>query len=275
MEADALTLPDPPDVPSFVPFWTKHRTAITRTTAVVIFLCAWEAAVRWGGVSPLFLSSPSAVVLRLVKVFANGSIWPSVLATANVAVWGAALSIVVGVPVGILMGRSMLVRDTLEPFIMAMASAPIVAFLPLLIIWLGIGATSKIALVFIGSVFVIIVNTETGVRQIDYRLIETARSFTASEFDILTQIVAPGALPFMVAGVRLAIARVLIMVVVAEFYAATVGIGYLIFQAGSQYDTTLVFVGVVILAGTGVTANAALRALERRIAPWMHTDTGR
>jgi NitT/TauT family transport system permease protein len=79
----------------------------------------------------------------------------------------------------------------------------------------------------------------------------------------------------MVAGVRLAIARVLIMVVVAEFYAATVGIGYLIFQAGSQYDTTLVFVGVVILAGTGVFANAALRALERRIAPWMHTDTTR
>lgn len=275
MEADALTLPDPPDVPSIVPFWTKHRTAITRIAAVTVFLCAWEAVVRWGGVSPLFLSSPSAVVLRLIKVFGNGSIWPSVAATANVAAWGAALSIVVGVPIGILMGRSMLVRDTLEPFIMAMASAPIVAFLPLLIIWLGIGATSKIALVFIGSVFVIIVNTETGVRQIDYRLIETARSFTASEFEILTHIVVPGALPFMVAGVRLAIARVLIMVVVAEFYAATVGIGYLIFQAGSQYDTTLVFVGVVILAGTGVCANAGLRALERRIAPWMHTGTSR
>lgn len=253
-------------------FWATHRTGITRTAAVVVFLFVWEAAVRWGGISPLFLSSPSAVTLRLIKVFANGSIYPSLFATANVAAWGAFLAIAVGVPVGMLMGRSKLVRDTLEPFIMAMASAPIVAFLPLLIIWLGIGPTSKIALVFVGSVFVVVVNTESGVRQIDARLVETARSFTASEFDILMKIVVPGALPFMIAGVRLAIARVLIMVVVAEFYAATVGIGYLIFQAGSQYDTTLVFVGVVILAGTGVICNAGLRALERRIAPWMHTE---
>lgn len=252
-------------------FWTLHRTAITRTAAVVIFLFAWEASVRWGGVSPLFLSSPIAVAARLVKIFATGTIWPSLGATAYVAAWGALLAIVIGVPVGIAMGRSKLVRDTLEPFIMAMASAPIVAFLPLLIIWLGIGPTSKIALVFIGSVFVVIVNTESGVRQIDPRLIETARSFTATQAAILTKIVVPGALPFMIAGVRLAIARVLIMVVVAEFYAATVGIGYLIFQAGSQYDTTLVFAGVVILAGTGVICNAGLRALERRIAPWMHT----
>ena len=275
METHAVRPLDPPDASGAAAFWTRHRTAITRTAAVVVFLLVWEGAVRFGGVSPLFLSSPSAVALRLVKVFADGSIWPSLLATANVAAWGAFLSIVVGVPVGVLMGRSTLVRDTLEPFIMGMSSAPIVAFLPLLIIWLGIGPTSKIALVFVGSVFVMIVNTETGVRQIDYRLIETARSFTATEFDILMKIVAPGALPFMIAGVRLAIARVLIMVVVAEFYAATVGIGYLIFQAGSQYDTTLVFVGVVILAGTGVICNAGLRALERRIAPWMHTEAGR
>ena len=278
METNALNAGqgyEPPDVSSLEALWSNYRTAITRTVAVTVFLFVWEAAVRWGGVSPLFLSSPSAVAARFVKVFADGSIWPSVFATANVAAWGAFLSIVVGVPIGVLMGRSKLVRDTLEPFIMAMSSAPIVAFLPLLIIWLGIGPTSKIALVFIGSVFVIVINTETGVRQIDYRLIETARSFMATEFDILTKIVAHGALPFIIAGVRLAIARVLIMVVVAEFYAATVGIGYLIFQAGSQYDTTLVFVGVVILAGTGVTANAGLRALERRIAPWLHTEVGR
>lgn len=227
---------------------------------------------RWGGISPLFLSSPSAVGARFVQVFGNGSIWPSINATAQVAWWGAVFAVIAGVPVGVIMGRSLFVRDTLEPFIIAMSSAPIVAFLPLLIIWLGIGATSKIALVFIGAVFVIIINTEAGVRQIDSRLIETARSFTATESEILVKIVLPAALPFIIAGMRLAIARVLIMVVVAEFYAATVGLGYMIFQAGSQFDTTLVFVGVVILAGTGVVANALLRAAERRIAPWMHTE---
>lgn len=238
---------------------------------MLVFLFAWEASVRWGGVSPLFLSSPSGVAMRMFHVFADGSIWPNILATANVAAWGAFLAVAVGVPVGVLMGRSLLLRDVLEPFIIAVAAAPIVAFLPLLIIWLGIGATSKIALVFIGSVFVIVINTEAGVRQIDRRLVETARSFTATEMEVLWKIVLPAALPFIVAGMRLAIARVLIMVVVAEFFAATVGLGYMIFQAGSQYDTTLVFVGVVILAGTGVILNALLRAAERRIAPWMHT----
>lgn len=256
----------------FIDLWKKHRTLITRTAAIALFLFAWEAAVRWGGVSPLFLSSPSGVAARMIKVFADGSIWPNILATANIAAWGAFLAVAVGVPIGVVMGRSLLVRDTLEPFIMAVAAAPIVAFLPLLIIWLGIGAASKIALVFVGALFVIIINTEAGVRQIDRRLIETARSFTATEFEILVKIVGPAALPFIIAGLRLAIARVLIMVVVAEFYAATVGLGYMIFQAGSQYDTTLVFVGVVLLAGTGVVLNALLRAAERKIAPWMHTE---
>jgi ABC-type nitrate/sulfonate/bicarbonate transport system permease component len=256
----------------YAAIWKKYRTVITRTVAIVVFLFGWEASTRWGGISPLFLSSPSAVVERMLKVFMDGSIWPSIVATANVAAWGAFLAVAVGVPVGVLMGRSLLIRDTLEPFIIAVSSAPIVAFLPLLIIWLGIGATSKIALVFVGAVFVIIVNTEAGVRQIDRRLIETARAFTASEAQILVKIVGPAALPFIIAGMRLAIARVLIMVVVAEFYAATVGLGYMIFQAGSQYDTTLVFVGVALLAGTGVVCNALLRAAERRIAPWMHTE---
>jgi ABC-type nitrate/sulfonate/bicarbonate transport system permease component len=256
---------------NFAALWKRKRTAITRTLAVAVFLFVWEAAVRWGGVSPLFLSSPSSVIVRMAKVFADGSIWPNISATAQVAGWGAFLAVAVGVPIGVLMGRSLFLRDVLEPFIIGVSAAPIVAFLPLLIIWLGIGATSKIALVFIGSVFVIVINTEAGVRQIDRRLVETARSFTATEMQILWKIVLPAALPFIVAGMRLAIARVLIMVVVAEFYAATVGLGYMIFQAGSQYDTTLVFVGVVILAGTGVIVNALLRAAERRIAPWMHT----
>ena len=198
-----------PEQAPLTAIWKRHRTLITRTIAIVLFLFAWEASVRWGGVSPLFLSSPSAVVLRMIKVFSDGSIWPNIIATANIAAWGAFLAVAVGVPIGVVMGRSLLIRDTLEPFIMAVAAAPIVAFLPLLIIWLGIGPASKIALVFVGALFVIIINTEAGVRQIDRRLIETARSFTATEFEILVKIVGPAALPFIVAGLRLAIARVL------------------------------------------------------------------
>jgi ABC-type nitrate/sulfonate/bicarbonate transport system permease component len=249
--------------------WRGHRTAITRSIAVALFLGCWQWAVASGAVSPLFLSSPVEIAERLYQVFADGSIWQHIAASGEVAAWGFVLSVLFGVPIGMLMGRVRLARDTLEPFIMAQYSSPIVAFLPLLIIWLGIGVGSKVALVFLGGVFVVIINTEAGVSSVDRRLVETARSFTASEPEILWKIILPAALPFIIASMRLAIGRILIMVVVAELYASTAGLGYLIFQAGAAYDTAMVFVGVALLAGAGITCNALLRAAERRIAPWM------
>lgn len=252
--------------------WDAHRTAITRTVAVFAFLALWEYAVRGGGVNPLFLSSPILVFERLFEVFADCSIYPHIAASGYVAGVGFGIAIAIGVPLGIMMGRSRVVRDTLEPFIMAKYSAPTVAFLPLMILWFGIGPMSKIVLVVLGAVFVIIINTEAGVSNVDRKLIETARSFCAREHDILLKIIAPAALPFIIAGLRLAIGRVLITVVVAEMFASTAGLGYLIFQAGAAYDTTQMFVGVVLLAGAGVVLNSALRSVENRIAPWMHAQ---
>jgi ABC-type nitrate/sulfonate/bicarbonate transport system permease component len=253
---------------AFSRFWDRRRTPVTRLIATVAFLAVWEGAVRLGWVDPLFLSAPSQVAERLVQVFADGTIYPHLWATGTTALWGFVLSCIVGIPIGVLMGRSILVRDTLEPFIMAQASVPTVALLPLFIIWLGIGDSARIALVFVGAVFGIVVSTEAGVSNIDRRLIETARSFTATEWAILWKIVLPAAIPYIIAGMRLAISRVLIMVVVAELYASTAGIGYLIFQAGAGYDTSMIFVGVVILATAGVLLNSLLRTIERRVAPW-------
>lgn len=250
--------------------WRDHRTGITRTIALVVVLGTWEGLVRSGTISPLFLSSPLTVAGWLAKGFITGTIWQHIAVSGQEAAVGFGLAIIVGTPVGVAMGRVQAVRDTLEPFIMAMYSSPNVAFLPLLIIWLGIGLWSKVVLIFLGAVFVIVINTEAGVSNIDPRLVETARSFTATERQVLTKIVLPSAIPFIVAGLRLSIGRVLIMVVVAELYAATAGLGYLIFQGGAMYDTTQVFGGVTLLAATGIILNQALRVLERKIAPWQH-----
>jgi ABC-type nitrate/sulfonate/bicarbonate transport system permease component len=239
-----------------------------RLGALAAFLAAWEAASRTGLIDPLFASSPSLIAAKLVEMVRDGSLWPHVAATSWVTAVGFALAVLVGVPLGILMGRSELFNATIEPFVAALYASPQVAFLPLLIIWLGIGFTSKVALVFIGSFIIVVINTETGVAQVDPRLIETARSFTASERQVLIKIVLPAALPFILAGMRLAIGRALVMVVVAEIYASNRGLGYLIFQAGGLYDTAQVFVGVGILAGAGVALTALLRALERWLAPW-------
>ena len=243
-----------------------------RIGALAIFFGAWEGSSRAGWLDPLFASSPSLIVEKLVSMIADGSIWPHVLASANIAALGFGLSVLVGVPMGLAMGRSLTLRSTLEPFTVALNAAPQVAFLPLLIIWLGIGVASKVALVFLGSFIIMVINTEAGVEQVDRRLIETARAFMANERQIMLKVILPSALPFIIAGMRLGVGRALVMVVVAEIYAATKGLGYLIFQAGGLYDTAQVFVGVVILAGAGVILNTFLRWLERRLAPWQHVQ---
>ena len=254
--------------PMLARIWKAWRRPVTRLVFGFSFIFIWEASVRLGWVDPLFLSSPSQVIVRLIEVFADGSIWPHIWATSTTAFWGFVSACVIGIPIGVLMGRSEFVRDALEPFIVAQASVPTVALLPLFIIWLGIGEGARVVLVFASAVFGIVVSTEAGVKNVDERLIETARSFTGTEWEILWKIVMPASIPYIIAGMRLTVARVLIMVVVAELYGSTAGIGYLIFQAGAGYDTSMIFVGVVILATAGIILNALLRLLERSVAPW-------
>jgi ABC-type nitrate/sulfonate/bicarbonate transport system permease component len=266
----------PPAARSALARWWDRRGFVNclRWGALGLFIAAWEGSSRAGWLDPLFASSPSLIIEKLASMIADGSIWPHVLASANIAGIGFGLSVLVGVPMGLAMGRSLALRSVLEPFTTALNASPQVAFLPLLIIWLGIGIASKVALVFLGSFIIMVINTETGVAQVDRRLVETARSFMANERQIMMKVVLPSALPYIIAGMRLGVGRTLVMVVVAEIYAATKGLGYLIFQAGGLYDTAQVFVGVVILAGAGVILNSFLRWLEKKLAPWQHVQAG-
>jgi ABC-type nitrate/sulfonate/bicarbonate transport system permease component len=256
------------------PWWVLHRATLVRTGSAGLGLILWEALARSGAVSPLFLSSPSRVAAKIGQLFASGAIWPHVRTSAQEALLGFGLAMLIGIPIGVAMGRVPLVRLALEPFVAALYSAPSVAFLPLLIIWLGIGVWSKVVLVLVGAVVVLIVNTETGVTTVDRRLVEMAYAFTASKRQALTKVILPSAAPFILAGVRLSVGRVLIMVVVAELYASTAGLGYLIFQGAAQYDATLVFAGVTLLAGSGILLSQGLRAIERRLQPWREPEQG-
>ncbi len=262
----------PTAVRGLADIWYEHRAGITRSASVLLLLSAWEAFARSGSVNPLFLSSPSQVFARLVDLFRTGTIWPHLTISVQEMALGSALAILVGVPLGLAMGRVTLVRHALEPIIMAKYSSPIVAFLPLLVIWMGIGLWSKVTLIFLSAVFVLIINTEAAVGTVDRRLVETARAFTANEWQVLTKVVLPSALPFILAGLRLASGRVLLGMAVAEMFASTAGLGHLIFEGAAMYDTTLVFAGVALLAGTGILLNQALRTLERRVAPWQETE---
>ena len=254
--------------------WRRRSGLVTalRFGGVTAFFGAWEIGSRAGWLDPLFASSPTLIVEKLVQMIADGSIWPHVLASADdrglglrpVDRGGRAAGLGDG-PVdhhprdarALRHGAQCLAASRLPAAPHHLARHRL---------------TSKVALVFLGSFIIMVVNTETGVAQVDRRLVETARAFMANERQILVKIVLPAALPYIIAGMRLGVGRTLVMVVVAEIYASTKGLGYLIFQAGGLYDTAQVFVGVAILAGAGVLLNMFLRWLEKRLAPWQHVQ---
>jgi len=245
------------------PWWARGSTL--SALSVVVFLGIWQFVTSTGLIEPIFLASPLAIAkVAYEQFFVTGDIYPHILVSLTEACIGFALAIVFGVLLGLAMGRFERVRQVLEPFVMALYSTPSVALLPLFILWLGIGLWSKVLIVFLGGVFAILVNTMAGVRGTNQRLIETARAFTASETEVFLYIILPAAMPFIVAGIRLAIGRVLISVFVAELYASNRGVGFLITQAGTTYNTPLMLMGILLFTVTGMTLSQGLSFIEER-----------
>ena len=155
-----------------------------------------------------------------------------------------------------------------EPFVTSLYSVPRVALLPLIILWLGIGIESKVAVVFLGAVFPVIVNVMTGMRTVDEALVKCARAFGADNRQVLWTVALPGSVPFMVAGTRLGAGRGLVGIVVGELVASQAGIGHMMSRAGATFQTDKVFVGVILLAAFGLLLSKSLGALEARVDAW-------
>jgi len=244
--------------------WWSSGYALN-TLSVIVFIATWQFVTSAGLVDPLFLSSPWAIAkVAYEQFFVTGEIYPNIVVSLTEAVIGFSLAIVFGVLLGLVMGHFERVRQVLDPFVMALYSTPSVALLPLFILWLGIGLWSKVLIVFLGGIFAILVNTIAGVRSVNHRLIETAEAFTATKAMVFFYIILPASVPYIVAGIRLAIGRVLISVFVAELYAATQGVGYLVMQAGATYNTPLMLMGILLFTITGMTLSQALSFVEER-----------
>lgn len=260
--------------PARRPWWHRLTSNLgLGILSLIGVLGIWEATSRAEVINPLFFSRPTELLTGFVDLFVvTGEIYPHMWASAQTGFWGMLLSLLVGIPVGAIIGRYRVPRALLEPYVVALYSTPRVALLPLLILVLGIGMVSKILLIFLGAVFPIIINSQAGVEQADRGLIELGRSCRASERQIFTKIIIPCAFPYILAGVRLAIGRALIMIVVAELFASSVGIGFFISRLGSQFRTAEMFLSVLVLTFTGLVLSAVVRWLERRIAPWRGGD---
>ena len=248
--------------------WVRYRAAIRGLTAVGIFLVVWQVIAGIRIVPALFLPSPLDVVEAGVELFTSPTIGNDLLVSGREFAVGYVLAAATAIPLGLLMGWFPGWRHSLDPFINFLYATPRVVLIPLFIIWFGIGETSKIALVFLGAFFSIVISTMAGVRSLDPNLLRVARSYSATNAQLFRTIALPGSVPFIITGLRLGTGHALIAVVVGELLAAQAGIGLRIAIAGATFQTAKVFAGVFVVASTGVLIAAILSRLEARFDEW-------
>src|SRR6476661_1344841 len=254
---------------SLYKFYLNQERKILGTVAVVAFLTVWELIGNTLQlINPMFMSAPSLVAKAAVQLFTSGEIWNDLYVSGIEFFWGYFLSVIFAIPFGIAIGWYKRFAYICDPFVNAMNATPRVALLPLVIIWLGIGILSKVGIIFLGAVFPLLINTRDGVKTTPANLLTAARSFGASEWQIFKSVVLPSTVPFILRGLRLAVGRALIVVMVGELYAATAGIGFMITVAGATFQTDKVFVGVLIFAISGMTLTAVIDRYERRFDKW-------
>jgi len=241
--------------------------AIISGGSLALFLGVWEYACgRW--VDPMFLSSPSRVVAAGAELVRTGEIWPDLAVSATAFFWGYLAAVAVAIPLGLFIGWNRRAQYMVQPFIDVMNAVPRITFLPILVIWFGIGIWSKLAVVFLGAVIPITIAAYSGVKTNEARFLRVARSFGASGFKIFTTIILPGTVPFIFTGLKYGAGRALLGVVVGELYASTAGIGHMIADAGNTLQTDVVFVGVLIFTVTGLVINGLLDRIEKRFERW-------
>lgn len=248
--------------------FSHAESHILRWGTVLAFLIFWEVAVNAGLISELFVSSPSRIVKAALEVIREGTIWNDMWISGQELFIGFGLSVLVGVPLGILLGWYRRVNMMFSLFISFFYAMPRVALLPLLIIWLGIGIYSKIALVFLGAFFPIVISTASGINNIDESLVNCSRSFGANDWQLFHSVALPASVPFILVGCRLGVARALIGVVVGELYGATAGIGFFIANAGSLFQTDRVLFGVIVVSAAGVLLIELMNRIESRFQRW-------
>ena len=242
-----------------------------RIASVAAILIAWQ--VYGGSINPILLSDPSAVAVAFVDMVRDGSLGHALASSLQVLGLGFLFGAVAGVVIGLAAGRSETVAALIDLPVNALYAVPAVALVPVIVLWFGFEVTTKTIVVFFFVIFPVLINTTRGVREVDPELVEVARSFCSSERRMWFDLILPSALPFIVTGLRLAIGRALIGVIVAEFYTSLSGLGDLITTNASNFQTARMFVPIVVIALLGVFFTALLELAERRLVQWRKAPT--
>jgi sulfonate transport system permease protein len=237
-----------------------------RLTSLVIVLSGWE--LLGGQLDPVLFTTPTKIAAAAATMIASGELWNYLWPSLIVLLNGLALAAVFGIGIGLILARYRMLDVAFEMYITFLYATPTVALVPLIVLWAGFESTAKIIILFMFAFFPLVINTYQGVKNVDPKLIEVGKAFRCSERQLWWNIVLPAVLPFIVTGLRLAVGRGLIGMVLADLYTAISGIGYLIVRTASTYRIDKMFVPIVTLGLLGITLTAILRLLEKRVAPW-------
>lgn len=251
--------------------WQRTREQVSKwlgVIGIVGFFLAWELSTRFELLNPFYFPPFSAILIKGYELFAAGSIWAHIWFSMTNFSIGFAISVVIGVVLGVPMGWYKNISKTFDPLLSGIYATPLIALLPLIIMLFGLGSVSKVIMTVLAAVFPILINTMVGIANTDHRLVTMARAFGARDRQLFLKVSLPGSLPYIVAGMRVALGRALVYIVVAEQYGAAMGLGYLSSVAAQRFQMAAMFVPIVIIACLGAGLNEFLKAVERRLEKW-------
>ncbi|AMN41382.1 ABC transporter permease [Rhodoplanes sp. Z2-YC6860] len=241
-----------------------YRKLVAQLALGAAFIASWEAAAVWF-LDPFFIGQPSAIAVRLWDAFVHGDMLAHTSVTLFHSVAGLLLSLVIGVPVGVLFATKRRVADTVEPFFLGLYSLPRVALAPLFILWFGIGSVSKIVMAVSMVVFIVILNTHEGLRGVDRDLVDLMKTMRASKLYLFRKVLLPSIVPWIFASLRVGIGLALVGAVIGELLGANRGLGWYVEYSAGRVDINGVFAGLVVLAILGMALNEIVKAIESRV----------
>src|SRR5277367_4450196 len=250
-----------------VPRW------VVTSVSIVVLLAVWEYFGR--DINPIFGSYPSAIFTAFLDLVRNGKLGTALLQSVQPFLLGYTLAIVIGVPLGLVIGRFWIAEAALGMLVTGGYAMPLVALVPLLVLWFGLGFAVKAAVIFLMAVFPICINTWLGVKSVPKTLIDVGKSLVASDAVILRRIVLPATLPYIMAGTRLAVGRAVVGMVIAEFFTTISGLGAIIINSANNFDTATMFVPIIVLMVLATGLNSLIGVIERWVAPWQAEIAGR
>ena len=249
-------------------FYTKHEAVILGGLSIVLIIGVWQAFWSAGMISPLFFSSPSAIVKQFRYTLVEGTLLSDMKYSGTNFAIGFVIAVITGVVAGVLIGWYRRLRLFCDPFLNAFYATPRIAMVPLIIIWFGIGIWSKVFIVFLSAFFPVLINTVGGVRALDRDLLRAAKAFCASDWQVFKTLAIPGSVPFILTGIRQGVALGLIGMVVGEMVGSSEGVGFMVVYGGQTFNTDTLFVGMIVIAFSGIALTWLAERLERRFSRW-------